>query len=97
MIVRVFRGQIRPGHHAEFERKFREISLPLVQAQPGLTSVVIGRPVPAAPDEFVMISTWTDVAALRAFAGADYTAAVIPHGMEEHMVRSWVHHYEVIQ
>ena len=52
---------------------------------------------PAAPDEFVMISTWADIDALRAFAGEDYTAAVIPPGMEQHMVESWVHHYEVFE
>lgn len=95
MIVRVFRAQIQPGHHAEFERKFREISLPLVQRQPGLVSVTIGRPVPSAPEEFAMISTWEDEAALRAFAGEDYASPVIPPGMAEHMVAGWVHHYEV--
>jgi quinol monooxygenase YgiN len=89
--IRVFRGQIRPSHHEEFERKFRQISLPLVQAQRGLLSAVIGRPLPSAPEEFVMISTWTDIDALRAFAGADYYAAVVPRGMEQHMIQSWVH------
>jgi heme-degrading monooxygenase HmoA len=95
MIARVFRGQIRSAHHAELEDKFRQISLPLVQVQRGLVSVSIGRTLPSGPDEVVMISTWIDLDALRAFTD-DYTAAVIPHGMEEHMVQSWVHHYELI-
>ena len=97
MIVRVFRAQIRPGHHAEFERKFREVSLPLVLAQPGIVSATIGRPVPSSPDEFVVISTWADTDSLHCFAGEDYTAPVIPSVMEQYMIASWVHHYEVIQ
>jgi heme-degrading monooxygenase HmoA len=97
MIIRVFRAQIRSGHHAEFERKFREVSLPLVLAQPGVVSAFIGRPVPSSPDEFVCLSTWADTDALRAFAGDDYNVSVIPPVMEQHMIASWVHHYEVIQ
>lgn len=97
MIVRIFVARVLPGHQTEFERKFREISLPLVRAQRGLVSMVIGRPVPSSPDEFVAISTWKDEDALRAFAGPDWRRAVIPAGMEQHMRESWVHHYEVIE
>jgi heme oxygenase (mycobilin-producing) len=97
MILRVFRATIQPGHQTEFERKFREISLPLVEKQPGLVSCVIGRPATSSPNEFVMISTWRDEEALRAFTGEDYTRAVIPKEMEEHMVESSVHHYELME
>jgi heme oxygenase (mycobilin-producing) len=97
MIIRVFRAHIRPGHHAEFERKFREVSLPLVLSQPGVVAASIGRPVSSSPDEFVFLSTWTDTDSLCSFVGNDYTAPVIPSGMEQHMITSWVHHYEVIQ
>ena len=96
VIIRIFRVQVPREEHAEFEQKFRSVSLPLVQAQPGLVSVVIARPLPCAPDEFTMITTWQDLDSLRAFAGPDYTAAVIPHGMEQHCIQTWVHHYEVI-
>ena len=57
MIIRVFRATVHPGHETEFERKFREVSLPLVRAQTGLISCVIGRPVASSPNEFLMIST----------------------------------------
>lgn len=97
MIIRVFRAQIKPGHHAEFERKFRDVSLPLVLGQPGIVSASIGRPVPSSPDEFVFLSTWVDTDSLRAFVGDDYTVPVIPPVMEQHMIESWIHHYEVIQ
>jgi heme oxygenase (mycobilin-producing) len=97
MIIRVFRAQIRSGHHAEFERKFREVSLPLVLSQPGVVAASIGRPVSSSPDEFVFLSTWTDTDSLCSFVGNDYTAPVIPSVMEQHMITSWVHHYEVIQ
>lgn len=96
MIVRVFRAQVHVGHEAAFEQKFQSVSVPLVQAQQGFVSVVIGRPLAATPQEFTMITTWESEAALRRFAGDNYAQAVIPPVMEQHMAACWVHHYELI-
>ncbi|RFC34943.1 MAG: Antibiotic biosynthesis monooxygenase [Candidatus Nitrotoga sp. SPKER] len=96
MIVRIFRAQVHAGHETEFEKKFHEVSLPLVKSQQGLISVSIGRPVISSPLEFIMISTWQDEAALRKFVGDNYTRAVIPPVMEQHMAACWVHHYEIM-
>ncbi|WP_277957123.1 hypothetical protein [Candidatus Nitrotoga sp. HW29] len=43
-----------------------------------------------------MISIWQDEAALRKFVGDNYTRAVIPPVMEQHMAACWVHHYEIM-
>lgn len=96
MIVRVFRAQVHVGHEAAFEQKFQSVSVPLVQAQQGLLSVSIGRPLAATPQEFTMITTWESEAALRGFVGDNYAQAVIPPVMEQHMAACWVHHYEII-
>lgn len=96
MIIRVFRAQVHPGHEAAFEQKFQSVSVPLVQAQKGLVSVSIGRPLAATPQEFTMITTWESEAALCGFVGAHYAQAVIPPVMEQHMAACWVHHYEII-
>ena len=98
MIVRIFVARVFPGHQTEFERKFREISLPLVRAQRGLVSVVVGRPVPSSPGRLVGDFNVEGRGRAPGFCGARLRRrAVIPAGMEQHMRESRVHHYEVIE
>ena len=86
--------RIRPELRSDFEEKFRSISIPAVQAQPGFASVSIGKPTRWSPDEYVMVSVWKDEAALEGFAGRDWNRPVIPAGMEQFVVETQVHHYE---
>jgi len=94
VITRIFRVQIRPERRAAFEKDFQEVSIPLIRAHPGLKSVSIGKPTHWAPDEYVMISRWKDIADLEDFVGKDWNQPVIPAGMEKYVVQCWVHHYE---
>jgi len=50
----------------------------------------------SSPDEFVMVTVWKDMEALRAFAGDDWKASVIPESERPLLEVSLVHHYEVI-
>ena len=92
-ITRVFRVEINAELRAEFETKFAEISVDTVKRASGSLSAVILKPTPWAPDEYAMISEWQDENALRAFAGDNWTRAVIPPGMEKFIKACWVHHY----
>ena len=94
MITRIFRVRVHASLHAEFEAKFLSVSVPYVQAAPGLVSVSVGRPTKWVPDEYVMISVWAGEEALEAFAGENWNKAVIPSGMEKYVSECWVHHYE---
>ncbi len=96
MISRVFRASVPQELHGAFEEKFRSVSVPLVAAQAGLVDVTIGRPTACNPDAFVMISTWEDEAAIRAFAGEHWNEPRIPKGMEMFIARCSVDHYEQI-
>ena len=80
--------------HSEFELKFLSVSVPYVMAEPGIVSVVVGRPTRWEPEEYVMVSTWRSEADLAAFAGEQWNRAVIPEGMEKYVSECWVHHYE---
>lgn len=93
-IVRVFRVQVPSDLHADFEPLFQTISTQAVQSAEGFVSVTIGKPTQHAPDEYVMVSEWKDVASLIAFAGDNWTEAHIPPGMEKYAEQCWVHHYE---
>ncbi len=95
MIVRVFRAQVRPGMGDAFERLVREISIPLIDTQEGLVARYSGRPVGVNADEFVMVTVWESIDALRAFDGDDWVTAVIPGEERSVVVRTEVHHYEV--
>lgn len=94
MITRIFRVRVPAELHSEFESKFLSVSVPYVQAAPGLVSVTVGRPTRWDPDEYIMISVWLNEAAVAAFAGEHWNTAVIPDGMEKYVSECWVHHYE---
>jgi len=94
MITRIFRVRIDPSLRDEFEQKFSSVSIETVQKQKGFISVEIGKPTKWAPDEYVMISRWSDEEALRMFVGEKWNYAHIPEGMDKYVKECWVHHYQ---
>jgi DNA-binding response OmpR family regulator len=93
MITRVFRGRVRPGKHAEFERFILEEGLPRFRETPGVLGVHFGTPTEQNPDEFLVVSVWTDLDALRAFAGDRWLEPKLSL-QEAHMLAdASVHHY----
>ena len=94
MITRIFRVRVPALLHAEFESKFKSVSVPYVKSAKGLLSVMVGRPTCWEPEEYVMISTWQSESDIVVFAGENWNKAVIPHGMEKYVSECWVHHYE---
>lgn len=97
MIIRVFRPRVHAGMQEEFERFLRQTAMPFVSGHEGLVAQHVGRPMASSPDEFVYIAVWRDLAALRAFAGEDWTKAVVDPS-EEHMLReTFLSHYEAVE
>ncbi|MDE0002069.1 MAG: antibiotic biosynthesis monooxygenase [Rhodospirillaceae bacterium] len=92
-ITRVFRVRIKAGLREEFEEKFADISVREVQGAPGMESVSIHRPTKWSPDEYAMITVWTDEESLTLFAGENWNQPVIPNGMEKFVQESSVAHY----
>ena len=95
MIVRVFRARVRAGTAEPFEATVCERSLPRVTGAPGLVSYYAGRPL-GESGEFVLVTVWEDLDALRAFAGPDWQReAVIPKEELPFLEETVLHHYEV--
>jgi heme-degrading monooxygenase HmoA len=94
MITRIFRVRVPTALHAEFEQKFLSVSAAYVKTEPGLLSVVVGRPTRWAPEEYAMVSVWQSEADVARFAGENWNRSVIPQGMEQYVSECWVHHYE---
>jgi heme oxygenase (mycobilin-producing) len=95
MIIRIFEVTIDPSLRTEFERDFATISVEVVEQAEGALSCVIGGPTKWNPDDYAMISTWRDEQALVAFAGADWSRAVIPPAMERYPRKYRVGHYQI--
>lgn len=96
MIIRVFRAHVHDGKQAEFERFFLTRALPMVQSHAGVVSVTVGRPLATSPDEFLMISVWRDLDALRGFAGEEWQNPVIDPD-EVHLLReTFLDHFELV-
>ncbi len=93
MITRIYCVRIKPELREEFEPLFKTVALGSVTAFEGCKNVVVGGPTELSPDEYAMISDWSDEASLSEFAGQDWSVAHIPDGMEKFVDECWVHHF----
>jgi hypothetical protein len=75
MVLRIVQVTTHPGREAAFGRFFHDTAIPLMRRTPGRVSVLPGAPRPETPGAFAMVMQWERLAALKAFAGADYASA----------------------
>jgi quinol monooxygenase YgiN len=95
MIIRIFRIEIDPATRSAFEAGFQSLSVDAVTQSAGNLSCEIGMPTRWSPNTYTMISRWRDEDALVAFAGPEWSAAVIPVGMERFGKNYSVEHYVI--
>jgi hypothetical protein len=98
MIIRVFRARPKRGAAAdELARIAEEITIPFVEAKPGLVACFTGRGVGETGEELTMITVWEDLDALRNMTGDDWESPVIPDERAEELIAEvFLHHYESI-
>lgn len=97
MVIRVFRARIHSGKEAEFERFVLDTGVPMVKAQEGCTHVTVGKSRWSEQPEFVVITHWRSVDALRAFVGPDWQEAVVEPEEEHFLAAVFCDHYETIE
>jgi heme-degrading monooxygenase HmoA len=99
MICRVWHGWTTPANADTYEQLLKhEIFEGIVgRAIPGFRSIELGRRTAGAEEEFVTIMWFDSLDAVRAFAGADYEAAVVPPAARQVLSRFDARsaHYEV--
>ena len=93
MIVRVFRARIREGRADDFRRMVREQSIPWLRDSDGMLGYVAGEPLSNAPRDFLMVTLWRDVEALRAFAGEAWDTPVVTPDEEPLVEAMFADHY----
>ena len=95
-IVRVFHARAKPGCAEQLARLARSEVIPEVAAAEGLVAFHAGLPLGDSRD-FVMITVFEDLDAVRAFAGDDYETPVLYGDTPALIEEMSLHHYEGVE
>lgn len=98
MIARLWRGLARPSQAGAYEEHLRRHIFPALKEIPGFVDAsILRRPVEGGV-EFLIVTRWASMEAIKSFAGSDAAAAVVPAEVQEMMVEydRRVKHFEVM-
>jgi heme-degrading monooxygenase HmoA len=99
MIIREWRGRAPRTRAAEYPTHFRTRVVPELRDVPGFLGATLSKREDGDRAEFVVLTRWKSLDAVRAFAGADLERAVVEPGAVaalsdyDHTVR----HYEILE
>lgn len=96
MITRVWRGWAPAERAHEYERHYRSEVLSVLRGVPGFEGARLLRRTTGEETEFVSLTFFDSLDAVRAFAGPDYEVAVVADEAREVLARfdDHVSHYE---
>jgi heme-degrading monooxygenase HmoA len=98
MISRHWRGLARAAFAEAYKEHLQSETFPAIRKLPGFVSAsILRRSVPEGV-EFLIVTNWLSVEAIRAFAGPNAETAVVPQKVQDMMVDydRMVRHYEVV-
>ena len=87
MIVRLWRGYAKPEHADSYEAMLKPELLPGISKVRGYRGSYLLRRNAGSEVEFITIILWDSIDAIRAVAGADYEAAVVPQERRQYLTR----------
>jgi heme-degrading monooxygenase HmoA len=99
MISRHWKGTVKPGHAERYLEHLRIHTLPQLTAIAGFVSVAILKRDVGNGTDFQIVTVWTSIESIHAFAGDDAELAVVPPAAQALMTtfdRRAVH-YEVVE
>jgi heme-degrading monooxygenase HmoA len=96
VITRVWRGRAPADRAQEYERHYRTEVLAVLRDVPGFEGARLLRRTTGDEIEFVSLTFFDDLDAVRAFAGPDYETAVVADEARDVLARcdDHVSHYE---
>ena len=99
MIIREWRGRSTRERSAEYPKHFLDTVVPQLRCVPGFVGAYLCERQEAGHVEFLVMTQWASMDAVRAFAGADPESAVVEPGaiaalMDYDQV---VRHYQVLE
>ena len=92
MIIRVARAKISEGKEEEFKEKIEKLWIPWLNTQDGVLGYHPG--IDSRTREFLMISLWKNMEALRAIGGEHWDKAQISIDALELLEEVYIRHYE---
>jgi heme-degrading monooxygenase HmoA len=98
-IARIWRGRTLPSKADEYEAYLNRSGISKIRETPGNLGAYMLRRTENGKAEFLVISLWESVEAIRRFAGPDYQKAVILPKDREYLleVEPNVLHYEIVR
>jgi heme-degrading monooxygenase HmoA len=96
MITRMWRGWTRAADADRYERHYRSEVMDTLRQVPGFRGARLLRRTVDAETEFVSLTLFDDLDAVRSFAGSDHETAVVAGEAREVLIRfdERVGHYE---
>ena len=99
MISRQWRGLARPERAQDYVRHLRTETFPQLRRIAGFVDASILTRELAAGVEFLVVTRWESLGAIRDFAGLDAETAVVPEEVQRMMLEydRRVRHYQVVE
>ena len=99
MVIREWRGRAQAGRADAYPAHFRERVLPELRRLAGFRGAELGWRATGDRVEFLVLTRWESMGAVRAFAGADAERAVVEPGAVAALTDfdERVRHYDVIE
>jgi heme-degrading monooxygenase HmoA len=99
MVVREWRGRAAPERADAYPKHFRERVVPELRAIAGFVGAKLSRRQIGDRVEFLVLTIWRSMEAVRAFAGPSPERAVVESGAVAALIDfdETVRHYEVIE
>ena len=96
MISRHWRGLAKPAFAEAYVDHLQTQTFPALRQLPGFVSASILRRAVSEGVEFLIVTEWVSIDAIRAFAGANAETAVVPQNVHDMMIDydRVVRHYE---
>ena len=99
MIMREWRGRASPSKAQAYPKHFHDEVVPELRQVPGFVGAQLSRRQLDDKIEFLVLTRWQSMDAIRAFAGTDVEKAVVEPGAVAALVEfdTTVRHYEVLE
>jgi heme-degrading monooxygenase HmoA len=99
MIIREWRGRASSSQADAYPKHFREKVIPELRHVPGFAGAQLARRRLGDKIEFLVLTRWRSMDAIRAFAGEDAEKAVVEPGAVAALMQfdNRVRHYDVVE
>ena len=99
MIIRAWRGRASPARSDAYPKHFREAVVPDLRNVPGFLGAHLSQRRDGDRVEFLVLTRWESMEAIRPFAGPDVDNAVVEPGAVAALddFDATVRHYDVIE